>query len=293
MMRASLRFVQGLQERQSVRVAAGEIGYRESGNGIPAVFLPGLVANGLAWRNVVPALAGQARCIALDLPLGSHQPAVPDADLSLPGLARIVVDVLDALGLESAVLVGNGYGADIAQVVATTRADRVSGLVLVAPNAFGSEHWTVKALRWLAKPPGAGAVQARAMRIRQLWRTPVTYGWVTKRPIPDPIMESYLGGIWHDRAVRRDLQRFLRQLSPDDLAEASEKLAAFDRPAFVVRAAEDKVFPGDGAARLARTLPQGRLVDVADSYAWIPEDQPAELARLLGAFLGDVTNNGR
>lgn len=276
-----------LGERRLLRVPAGQLGYREVGDGVPVVFLHGVVASGLAWRDVVPALAGRARCIAPDWPLGSHTPAMPDADLSLPGLAKLVVEVLDELGLARAVLVGNGIGGDIAQVVAADHPDRVSGLVLVASNAFDSRHWTVTALRALARPPGAGPLLALGMRNRLLWRTPITYGWVTKRPIPEPIMRSYLAPVLGDAGVRGDLRRFLHALSPRHLARVSPMLAGFDRPALVVRADDDRVFPADGAARLARTLPKGRLVTVADSYAWVPEDRPAELAGLLDEFLAE------
>ena len=37
--------------------------------------------------------------------------------------------------------------------------------------------------------------------------------------------------------------------------------------------------------RLAELLPQGRLIEAADSYTLIPEDQPAELARLVREFV--------
>lgn len=274
-----------LSERRLLDLPSGSIGVREIGSGEPVLFIPGLVANGLAWRNVVPHLAAQARCIAPDWPLGSHTPAMPDADLTLPGLARIVVQLLDALGLRRTVLVGNGYGGDIAQVVAAESPDRVERLVLIAPNAFDSDPWTTRALRWSSRPPGAGLAQSALMRSRRVQRLPFTYGFATKRPIPDAIMASYLASIWSDAAVRRDFHRFLRGLSPRYLARVSPMLAAFDRPALVISPTEDRVFPRDGAARLARTLPQGRLATVADSYAWVPEDQPAQLARLLLAFL--------
>ena len=43
--------------------------------------------------------------------------------------------------------------------------------------------------------------------------------------------------------------------------------------------------PPEHGRRLAELLPDGRLVEVADSYTLIPEDRPAELARLLRGFV--------
>ena len=42
--------------------------------------------------------------------------------------------------------------------------------------------------------------------------------------------------------------------------------------------------PPEHGRRLAALLPQGRLEEVADSYTLVPLDQPAPLARLIGAF---------
>ena len=274
--------------RRAVEIPAGTLGYREVGSGQPVVLLHGLVANALAWRGVAPRLGDRARCIAPDWPLGSHTPALPDADLTLPGQARIFVDLLDALGLDDVVLIGNGYGGDVAQVVTAEYPDRVKALVLMATNAFGSDPWAVKALRWLSAPPGAGGLQALAMRRRFFQRLPITNGWVAKRPIPDDVMTSYLTPLCTDRLVRRDFHRFLRGLSTRFLAEASPRLAAFDGPALVVWPTEERVFPHEGALRLAEIMPNARLVSVDDSYSWIPEDQPDLLVELLSAFLDEV-----
>ncbi|WKG02263.1 alpha/beta fold hydrolase [Mycolicibacterium sp. HK-90] len=286
-----------LTSRQLVPLPCGPVGVREYGTGRPVVLLHGLVANGLVWRHVVEALVdgagGGIRCIAPDLALGSHTPAVPDADLTLPGLARTVVDLLDALGIEQAVLVGNGYGGDIAQVVAADHPERVEGLVLVATNAFDSDPWPVKVLSRLVSLPGAGMLQSLAIGLKPVQRLPITYGGATKRPIPAGIMAEYLRPLRSDPMVRKDFRRFLDGLSPAFLAQCSPRLAGYDRPALVVWPREERYFPAEGAPRLARTLPQGTLEFVDDSYAWVPEDNPVPLVGLLSEFLGRVEGAGQ
>ena len=59
------------------------------------------------------------------------------------------------------------------------------------------------------------------------------------------------------------------------MVDAAEGLHGFDRPVLVVWAAEDRVMPLEHGRRLAELLPQGRFVEIADSYTLIPEDQPA------------------
>lgn len=274
-----------LEERHAARIPAGELGYRETGSGAPVLLLHGLVANGQVWRHVAASLAGQVRCIAPDLPLGSHWPALPGADLGLRGQARLVIDLADALGIEQFVAVGNGYGGDIAQVLATTDPDRVRGLVLIATNAYDSDPWPTKALGLLTRLPGARTVSAKALKSHFAQRLPITYGWATKRPIPDEIMAAYLGPISRDPAVADDFRRFLRSLSPTVLAQTSPQLAGYPHPALVVWPDEDRVFPAAGARRLAETIPNARWTSVPDSYSWIPEDQPQLLAGLLTEFL--------
>ena len=44
----------------------------EAGSGPPIVFVHGLLVNANLWRKVVAKLSPDFRCIALDLPLGSH-----------------------------------------------------------------------------------------------------------------------------------------------------------------------------------------------------------------------------
>lgn len=275
-----------LSSRQLIPLPCGEVGVREHGSGRPVVLLHGLVANGRVWRHVAEGLGSGIRCIAPDLALGSHTPALPDADLTLPGLARTVIDLLDALEIEQAVLVGNGYGGDIAQVAAAEYPRRVEALVLVATNAFESDPWPVKVLSGLASLPGAGLVQSKAIGFKPLQRLRITYGGATKRPIPADIMAEYLRPLRSDPLVQKDFRRFLHGLSPAYLAKYSPLLAGYDRPALVVWPREERYFPAEGASRLAQTLPQATLEFVDDSYAWVPEDNPAPLVALLREFLG-------
>src|SRR5262245_59919039 len=110
-----------------VQLPQGTNRYPDIGNGEPLVFVHGLLVNGSLWRKVVPQLEPDFRCIVPDLPLGSHsQPMSPDADLSPPGLARIVHGFTAALGLESVTLVGNDTGGAISQITAANHPDRIS-----------------------------------------------------------------------------------------------------------------------------------------------------------------------
>ena len=122
---------------QEVRVEGASVRYRELGSGEPIVLVHGLLNNGLLWRHVAPALAGEFRVIVPDWPLGSHEvPLGPGADLSPPGLARVIAGFLAARELEQVTLVGNDTGGALCQLVVTSQPERVGRLVLTPCDAY-------------------------------------------------------------------------------------------------------------------------------------------------------------
>src|SRR3954452_3566775 len=124
------------QERR-VEVPAGTIAYRERGSGPVVVFVHGVGVNGELWRRVVPSLAHDYRCITPNLPWGSHRhPLRADADLSLPGMARIVADFLTALDLHDVTVVGNDTGGAVSQALAAHHPESLGRLVLTSCDAF-------------------------------------------------------------------------------------------------------------------------------------------------------------
>ena len=265
------------------------IGYRERGEGEPVVFAHGLLMNGDLWRNVVPALAEAGyRCITPDLPLGSHTPAMPaDADLSTPALAALLGDFVEGVGARGGTLVANDTGGALSQVLVTTRPDVVGRLALTSCDAFDiyPPH-PFKAFRVVAGyVPGAPLVLSQLARLRPLQRSPAAFGWVAKRPIEPAIVESYTRPARESADVRRDVVKILRGIHARHTEAAAEKLPDFGKPAIVIWAAEDRLFPTEYGRRLAERL-SAEYVEVPDSYTFIAEDQPEELADVLLRFLG-------
>jgi len=82
--------------RRNATTASGPVSYLDVGHGRAAVFIHGLLANGLLWRHVISAVASeQRRCVAVDLPGHGHTPwADEGADVSLAGLARRVIELV-------------------------------------------------------------------------------------------------------------------------------------------------------------------------------------------------------
>jgi pimeloyl-ACP methyl ester carboxylesterase len=269
-----------------VNLPQGTINYRESGDGPPIVFVHGLLVDGRLWRKVTPLLEGRFRCIVPDLPLGSHTtPMSPDADLSPPGLARIVADFLGALDLSDVILVANDTGGAISQVTAANHPERIGRLVLTNCDAF--ENFLPPAFRpmqWAARVPPLLTGVLQGMRFAPMRRLPNAYGRLIKRDFAGAPTREWVEPFLSDRGVRRDTVKVLRGIDPRYTIEAAEKLRDFERPAMLAWAVEDRFFKVSFAEKLADTIQGATLERIEDSYTFVSEDQPERLAELIARF---------
>jgi pimeloyl-ACP methyl ester carboxylesterase len=272
-----------------VRLPQGTIQYRESGEGPPIVFVHGLLVDGRLWRKVTPLLEDRYRCIVPDFPLGSHRtPMNPDADLSPPGLAAIVAGFLEALELDEVTLVANDTGGAISQITAANHPQRIGRLVLTNCDAF--ENFLPPAFRplqWAARVPGLLTAFLQGMRLTLMRRLPIAYGWLIKRDFAGAPTREWVEPFLSDRGVRRDTVKVLRGIDPKYTFQAAERLRDFDRPVLLAWAVEDRFFKLSFAERLAATIRGARLEKIEDSYTFVSEDQPEQLASLIEAFARD------
>ncbi len=296
--------VRGWSVKQ-VELSAGTIEYDDSGGGGPVVvLLHGFLMDSSLWAQVVTALRGDprrggggsesVRCVAPTLPLGAHRLAMnADADLSLPGVARLVAEFIERLGLDDVVLVGSDTGGALVQLLLVDHPQRIARAVLVSCDAFDNfpPGLTGKVLVASGKLPRAlfwGFVQQ--LRVRPVRRLPIAFGWLTKRG--DAATARWVRPVLEQGAIRRDAVRMLRAVGADKklLLRTAERLHGFDRPVLVVWAAEDRVMPPEHGPRLAGLFPRGTAVAVEDSYTLVPLDQPEQLAQLVEAFATSETN---
>ena len=111
------------------------------GEGPVVVLVHGLSGNWQNWLEVIPALIGAGhRVIAFDLPGFGHS-EMPAEPISIPGYARTVDAVVDALGVAGpAAFVGSSMGGFITAEMAISHPERVERLVLVSAAALWSEQ---------------------------------------------------------------------------------------------------------------------------------------------------------
>jgi pimeloyl-ACP methyl ester carboxylesterase len=275
--------------RRSVSLSAGTIDYRERGDGPPVVFVHGVLVNADLWRKVVPLLDGY-RCIAPDWPLGAHTtPMRAGADLSPTGLADLIADFLAALDLGDVTVVANDSGGALTQILLTRHPERIGRVVFTPSDCFESFFPPGFAfLPRLLRVPGQTWLMAKALQIKALHRLPFVFGMVARRPIPLEIRQSYVRPAARSAGVRRDVRSFVTRVHRRYTLAAAQALPAFTKPVLLAWAREDRVFPLALGRRLAGLFSDVRFVEVADSYTFVPEDQPAVLAELIAEFVGST-----
>ncbi|POM27761.1 Haloalkane dehalogenase [Actinomadura rubteroloni] len=283
-----------LGTRREIVLPAARLPVFETGDGAPVVFVHGLLVNANLWAGVVPLVAPGHRCVTVDLPFGSHTVAAPDADLTPPGLAALLIGLIEDLGLGPVTLVGNDTGGAVCQIAAVTRPDLVARLVLTSCDAY--DRFPPKAFAFLkvaAALPGALTALAATLRVRALRRTPLAYGWLTSVPLRREVSDSFVTPARVDPAVRADLRRVLRGLDPRHTRAAAERFAGFDRPVLIAWSEKDRFFPASDAERLAGDFPDARLTWIAGARTFSPVDRPLPLATAITGFLDRTSAEAR
>src|ERR1700712_2447279 len=115
-----------------------ELRYLAAGSGPAILFVHGLMSSSGTWSNQIERLGAGHRVIAPDL-FGHGASAKPAGDYSLGAHAATLRDLLDALAVPSATVVGHSLGGGIALQFAYLFPDRIDRLVLVSSGGLGRE----------------------------------------------------------------------------------------------------------------------------------------------------------
>jgi pimeloyl-ACP methyl ester carboxylesterase len=269
------------------------VAYLDDGDGPPLLLLHGCPFSSYIWRRVIPQLRPQFRCIAPDLLGLGDTETPPDADWSLPAQARMVVGLLDALGIDAAHIVAHDHGAATAQLIAANHPDRIRRLVLT--NAEAYDNWPSR-----DELPFIRATQLPLIGnlVMWAWARPalLRYALRSGRAVYNPavltpeLLHGYIAANLTDRHRRAKTRRFLTcQLDPANqraTADAVPGLRGFDHPTLIVWGRDDPHFGPEWAGRLRDDIPGAvRLELLPDTGHLLMEERPDDLARLVIDFL--------
>lgn len=275
---AERRYPAGSPFRAQYRVIDGtRLRIIDTGQGTPVVLIHGFGASLYSWRKTLPpVVAAGYRVVAFDN-RGFGFSDKPARGYGNAAYARLIIALLDTLGLPSAVLVGHSMGGAIAAEVALAYPARVRGLVLIDAAGYGV-RWPgiLRVGRW----PGAGGV-ATALRGRWVTERLLRSTYADPTKVTEGDVDQYYAPV-AEPGYGRALRGVLREFRFDTLVGRLGGLAA---PTLVVWGAADRWIPVRDGSRLATELPRGAFVVLPRTGHAAAEESADEVSRLLIAFL--------
>ena len=271
---------------QRIATASGELSMLTAGEGEPILLIHGLGATKGSFLPTVAALEASFHTIALDLPGFGDSSKPLGVPYHPPFFARSVVELMDALGLQWAHVIGNSMGGRVALELGLRYPERVGRLVLLAPS-----------LAWRRQRPWAPLVRMLSPELGLVQITPrwlvetivhrvipaAQSGWV--RAGVDEFLRSYLtprGRVAFYAAAR---QIYLEE--PLGSTGFWTRLGGLEPPSLFIWGTHDGLVPIGFAAHVKRTLPRARHLELDCGH--VPQiELPAETNAAIAAFLKEM-----
>jgi pimeloyl-ACP methyl ester carboxylesterase len=265
--------------------------YRIAGSGPPVVLIHGMLNSSRHWRSVALSLASEYTVLAPDL-IGHGDSAAPRGDYSLGAHAASIRDLMAAIGIDRATIVGHSLGGGVAMQFFYQFPQRIDRLVLVSSGGLGRDVSPM--LRTAALPGVAGLLSAIHPRLlATLWA---------------------LGRRLRERGVGVYLQAIARALQPLENADAraaflhtlrsvidvhGQRVSATDRlylleaiPTLIVWGERDHTIPIEHGRSAHAAIPGSSFRTLARAAHFPHLEDPDGLSALLGEFIA-ATEPGR
>lgn len=254
-----------------------------SGGSSALIFIHGLGGIWQNWLLNIPPFMDARRIVAMDLPGfgGSELPAEP---ISIRGYAKVVDELLDQLGVERGVVVGNSMGGFIGAELALSFSTRVEKLVLVSAAGLSIEYQRREPLLSLARvwqPVNAHVFAAR----RDLFaRRPRLRRAALQTVVRYP--EKLSGPLTWEILQGQGKPGFVGALDALMSYSFRERLREIGMPVLIVWGRNDMLVPVSDADRFEELIgPNARKV-LFDDTGHVPMiERPSRFNDLLRGFL--------
>jgi pimeloyl-ACP methyl ester carboxylesterase len=256
-----------------------ELAYDESGSGVPVLFLHGWPHDRTLWAGQLSGLPTQGRCIAPDLRgFGESAPREP---FSIAQYADDVAALLDALGIERAVVCGLSMGGYVTFELLRRHRARIRALILTSTRAGADDD----------------AARERRARLIEL---------IAEHGL-EMLAERQLRGMLSRSTfdtrpdVRESLRRIMASASPAGAVgglrammarrDSTDLLPGIDVPTIVIGGADDTLTPPEELSAMSTAIPSCRLELIAGAGHVGAFEKPAAFNHLVGEFLSELLHD--
>ncbi|MCX8023682.1 MAG: alpha/beta hydrolase [Thermanaerothrix sp.] len=276
-------------DSQFIEINGLKVHYQRYGNGSPAmILLHGFGASTFSWREVIKSLGAHGTAIAFDRPgFGLTERPLSQTwrgenPYTLDFQAELVIGLMDALDIPRAYLIGNSAGGTVALYTALKYPQRVEGLVLVDAAIYrggGAPPW-IRPLLNTPQMDRLGPWFVRSLAGEQGMRF-LRSAWHDPSKITDEVIEGYRKPL-----QARNWDRALWELTKASQASnLAKRLNDVGHPVLVITGDDDRIVPTEDSVRLARELPNARLV-VIPNCGHVPQEEcPMEFLHAVLPFV--------
>lgn len=282
-------------DRKRIAVLDSEMAYVDTGAGDPIVFLHGNPTSSYLWRNIIPHLETQGRCLAPDLIGMGQSDKAPKGSYRFADHAAYLDAWFDALALDRVILVVHDWGSALGFHWARRHPARVAGIAymeaIVRPVTW--QDWPEdarKVFQGMRSPAGETMVIEKNVFVERILPASVL------RPLQESEMAVYRARFAEPGESRRPTLTWPREIpiegEPADVVAIVEDYAAWlaksDAPKLFVNADPGSILTGSQRA-FCRTWPNQQEVTVHGSH-FIQEDSPHEIGEAIAAFARRIRN---
>jgi 3-oxoadipate enol-lactonase len=254
--------------------------YETHGEGQPLVLISGLGYTLWQWHCMVPLLADHFQVITFDN-RGVGQSDKPVGPYSAQLLAADTAGLLDALGIEKAIVMGHSMGGFIAQAMALVFSHKVEKLILSSTNFGGPRHVpaTPEAMKILTD------VSVDALtRFKNGLSVSTAPGWTEKHP---EMVEEWTK--WRianpiDPAAYQAQLAVGLSLYPE-AAAFEDRLSNVKVPTLILAGGYDQVVPPENASLLAKKIPDSKVVMLPEAGHFFPIETPEAASQAVIHFI--------
>ena len=250
------------------------------GSGPPVLMIHGSgpgVSAWVNWRLVMPSLAERFRVIAPDMVGFGFTERPVGAVYGMDTWVRHAVDLLDALDIEAANIVGNSFGGGLALALAIRHPARVRKLVLMGSVGV---HFPIT--------PGLDAVWGYTPSLQNMRRLMDLFAY------DRTLVTDELARLRYEASIRPGFQESFsamfpapRQRGVDGLTSSEADIRALPNETLIIHGREDQVIPLSNSLTLAQWISRSQLHVFGRCGHWTQIEHAARFARLVGDFLSE------